>query len=113
MTKFVIFTTPRTGSTLLIKTLDTHPEIMCAGEIFLYKKDMTHSGIQYPFWRMPYIGNKLNSMFNFPMIWLYLNRFLKRFFSADYKSEKAKGFKLMFYQTRYAPGIINYLRGII
>lgn len=35
MTKFIVFTTPRTGSTLLVKSLDTHPEIFCAGEIFL------------------------------------------------------------------------------
>jgi len=38
MEKFAIFTLPRTGSTLMVKTLDSHPQIFCAGEIFFYKR---------------------------------------------------------------------------
>lgn len=110
MTKFVIFTTPRTGSTLLIKTLDTHPEIMCAGEIFFFKGAVFHNECRYHFIKVPFIGNKLNYVVNYPFIWLKLKEFLNKFFNTNSKGEKARGFKLMHYQTYYLPGIFDYLK---
>lgn len=110
MTKFVIFTTPRTGSTLLIKSLDTHPEIMCAGEIFFFRGAAFHNEHRYPFIRVPLIGAKLNYVVNYPFIWLKLPGFLHRFFNGNKKGEKARGFKLMHYQTYYTPGILSYLK---
>ena len=83
MTKFVIFTTPRTGSTLLIKSLDTHPEIMCAGEIFFFRGAAFHNEHRYPFIRVPLIGAKLNYVVNYPFIWLKLPGFLHRFFTGN------------------------------
>ena len=109
MTKFVLFTTPRTGSTLLIKTLDSHPEIMCAGEIFFFRGAAFHNEYRYPFIRIPLIGAKLNYVVNYPLIWLKLPGFLNRFYAANTKGERARGFKLMQYQTYYTPGMISYL----
>ena len=109
MTRFVIFTTPRTGSTLLIKSLDTHPEIMCAGEIFFFKGAVFHNEYKYHFIKIPGIGNKLNYVVNYPFVWLKLKGFLNRFFTSNSKGEQARGFKLMHYQTYYLPGVVDYL----
>ncbi|CAN5747870.1 hypothetical protein BH10BAC2_BH10BAC2_06680 [soil metagenome] len=109
MTKFVIFTTPRTGSTLLIKSLDNHPEVLCAGEVFFFKGAIYHNEWRYPFIKLP-IGSKLNYLVNYPKIFLSLKNFLNKFFSANQKGEKARGFKLMHFQTLYTPGIFGYLK---
>jgi len=108
MTKFVVFTTPRTGSTLLVKTLDSHPEILCAGELFFFKKGIFHTENQYPFIRVPFVGNKINYLINYPKLLISLKGFLNQFYSVGNK--KATGFKLMHYQTYYTPGIFNYLK---
>ncbi len=110
MTKFVVFTTPRTGSTLLVKSLDTHPEIFCAGELFFLKKGIFHKESQYPFIRIPFVGNKINYLVNYPRLLLGLKIFLDRFYSGDGVTRKAKGFKLMHFQTYYTPGIFDYLK---
>jgi len=110
MTKFVVFTTPRTGSSLLIKTLDTHPEIFCAGELFFFKGDIYHTEYRYPFWRFPF-SNKINYIINYPKIFFSLNSFLNQFYKESSKTGiKSKGFKLMHFQTYYTPGILNYIR---
>ncbi|CAN5159144.1 hypothetical protein BH11BAC6_BH11BAC6_09320 [soil metagenome] len=109
MTKFVVFTTPRTGSSLLIKSLDAHPEVFCAGELFFFKGDIYHNECRYHFLRLP-VGNKLNYLINYPKIFLSLKSFLNKFFNSNTKGEKAKGFKLMHFQTFYTPGIFDYLK---
>jgi len=110
MTRFVVFTTPRTGSSLLIKTLDTHPEIFCAGELFFFKGDIYHTEYRYPFWKFP-VGNKVNYLINYPKIFLTLNSFLNKFYEENSKASiEAKGFKLMHFQTYYTPGIFNYIK---
>src|SRR5689334_11271874 len=104
MTRFVVFTTPRTGSSLLITTLDTHPEIFCAGELFFLKGDIYHTEHKYPFWKFP-INNKINYVINYPKLLLTLNKFLNEFYGTDDRTDniKAKGFKLMHFQTYYTP----------
>lgn len=109
MTKFVIFTTPRTGSTLLIKSLDNHPDVFCAGEVFFFKGAIYHNEWRYPFIKLP-IGSKLNYLVNYPKIFLSLKNFLNKFFNTNQKGEKARGFKLMHFQTLYTPGIFDYLK---
>ncbi|MEP6845494.1 MAG: hypothetical protein ABI861_05800 [Panacibacter sp.] len=109
MTKFVIFTTPRTGSTLLIKSLDAHPEVFCGGELFFFKGAIYHNEWRYPFLRLP-VGTKINYLINYPKILVSLRKFLNNFFNASEKGEKARGFKLMHFQTFYTPGIFNYIK---
>ena len=108
MTKFVVFTTPRTGSTLLVKSLDTHPEIFCAGEIFLLGGTSFHGECSFRFWKLP-LPKKMIYVLNFPNMWLNLNRFLNTFF-APKKGVQAAGFKLMHFQTAYLPGITDYIK---
>src|SRR4051812_37461518 len=109
MTKFVVFTTPRTGSSVLIKTLDVHPEIFCGGEMFFFKGVIYHNEIHYPFWRFP-LSSKINYLVNYPKVFLTLPRFLDKFYATNNALIKAKGFKLMQYQAYYTPGIFSYFR---
>jgi LPS sulfotransferase NodH len=108
MTKFIVFTTPRTGSTLLVKSLDTHPEIFCAGEIFLLGGTSFHRECSFRFWKLP-LPKKMIYVLNFPNMWMNLKSFLNRFFTAK-NGEQAKGFKLMHFQTAYLPGMIDYIK---
>ena len=108
MTKFIVFTTPRTGSTLLVKSLDTHPEIFCAGEIFLLSGTQFHGECSFPFWKLP-LPKKALDLLNYPKMWMSLVPFLNRFYT-PVKGEKAKGFKMMLFQTYYTPGLIKYIK---
>lgn len=107
MTKFIVFTTPRTGSTLLVKSLDTHPDIFCAGEIFLLGGTKFHGESSFRFWKLP-LPNKFIYLLNFPNMWMNLFPFLDAFFKPT--KALAKGFKLMHFQTAYLPGITNYIQ---
>src|SRR4051794_15794370 len=111
MTKFVILTTQRSGSTVLTRTLDEHPEILCAGELFLDTKP----GVHHPEWHFPAWsivgknGFKLNKVVNYLNLKLNAARHLNSFY-ADAQGVKAKGFKLMYSQVRSAPFIWDYIR---
>src|SRR6516225_8604391 len=111
MTKFVIFTLPRTGSTLLSKSLDKHPEIFCDDEIFHFAFREYFSEEQFRFLKIPFLPKKINYIVNYPATYLRLPSFLNKYFR-NKKGEnfKARGFKLMYYQTFYMPGLINYLK---
>ncbi len=109
MTKFVVFTTPRTGSSMLIKTLDAHPNIFCAGELFFFKGNIYHNEMRYGFWKFP-VSNKLNYIINYGKLFFTLKNFLNKFYKTNKASIKAKGFKLMLFQTFYIPGIFSYLK---
>ena len=47
---FFILTAPRSGSTVLTRTLDQHPEIFCAGELFHPGDDIYHPEWHFRFW---------------------------------------------------------------
>ncbi len=114
MNKFVIFTVPRTGSTLLVKTLDSHPQIFCAGELFFFNGKTYHPECQFKFWRLPALNNKLHYLLNYPKMFIGLKGFMNNFYNnnetRNNKNIEAKGFKLMQYQTMYTPGLLNYLK---
>ncbi|SFP98948.1 sulfotransferase [Parafilimonas terrae] len=111
MTKFIIFTLPRTGSTLLSKSLNRHPEIFCDDEIFHFSFRDYFSPNQFRFLKIPLLPKKINYIINYPATYLRLPSFLKKYFSnKEDENFKARGFKLMYYQTLYMPGLINYLK---
>jgi hypothetical protein len=111
MTKFVIFTLPRTGSTLLSKSLNKHPEIFCDDEIFHFSFKNYFSPNQFRFLKIRFFPKKINYIINYPVTYLKLNSFLDKYFrNKRGESFKAKGFKLMYYQTYYMPGLIDYLK---
>ena len=111
MTKFVILTLPRTGSTLLSKSLNKHPEIFCNDEIFHFSFRRYFSPDQFRFLKIRLLPKKINYAINYPATFLRLPGFLNKYFT-NKKNEhfKARGFKLMYYQTFYIPGLIHYLK---
>jgi hypothetical protein len=111
MTKFVILTLPRTGSTLLSKSLNKHPEIFCDDEIFHFSFRDYFSPNQFRFLKIHFLPKKLNYVINYPFTYLRLNGFLNKYFTnKPGENFKARGFKLMHYQTFYMPGLIEYLK---
>lgn len=93
----------------MIKTLDAHPEIFCAGELFFFKGNIYHNETKFKFWRFP-LSSKLNYLINYLKLFFTTPRFLNGFYETNNTSVKAKGFKLMLYQTRYTPRIFRYLK---
>ena len=111
MTKFVIFTLPRTGSTLLSKSLNRHPEIFCDDEIFHFSFRDYFSPNQFHFLKLRFLPKKINYITNYPFTYLRLKKFLDRYFTnKPGENFKARGFKLMYYQTFYMPGLVSYLK---
>lgn len=108
--KFVIITLPRSGSTVLVKTLDKHPQIFCAGELFYFHGKIYHSECQFPFLRIKMFGHKINYLLNFPNVVLRLKSFMNRFFNNQKSEFEAVGFKMMYQHILYMPGIMNYLK---
>jgi LPS sulfotransferase NodH len=111
MTRFVIFTLPRTGSTLLSKSLNKHPEIFCDDEIFHFSFRDYFSPNQFRFLKIKFLPKKINYIINYPATSIRLNSFLNKYYR-NKKGEnfKARGFKLMYYQTFYTPRLISYLK---
>ena len=110
-TKFVIFTLPRTGSTLLSKSLNKHPEIFCDDEIFHFSFRDYFSPHQFRFWKFKFVSKKINYVINYPRTFFVLKSFLDHFFTnASNENFRARGFKLMYYQTLYTPGLLSYVR---
>jgi hypothetical protein len=111
MTKFIIFTLPRTGSTLLSKSLNRHPDIFCDDEIFHFSFRDYFSPNQFRFIKIKFIPKKINYIINYPFTYLRMKKFLDNYFSnKPNENFKARGFKLMFYQTFYTPGLLSYLK---
>ncbi len=111
MTKFVILTLPRTGSTLLSKSLNKHPDIFCDDEIFHFSFRKYFSINQFRFLKIRFLPKKINYIINYPITFFRLRVFLDKYFiNKSGENFKARGFKLMHYQIFYMPGLINYLK---
>lgn len=106
MIPFYVFTTQRSGSTVLIKTLDQHPEIFCAGELFFPGEGIHHQEYQYPFLGKQFIHSKrILTILNKPLLHFRIKTFLETFYgSAEGYSANAVGFKLMLGQYNLSPG---------
>ncbi len=95
VTKFLIISSQRSGSTLIRTLLDSHPGIRCYGEVFLptYRKE--HSFYEY-----------LNTR-GYPKVLALLLRGLivRDFLNCLYgtNDKDAVGFKIMYDQIRYRP----------
>jgi len=109
---FFIFTAPRSGSTVLTQTLDKHPQIFCAGELFHPSDKIYHSE-----WHFPFIGKKKKKGFSrkiFSVVNYIKGYFsgvthLKKFYST--RDEKnIRGFKLMIGHTKDFPTVWKYLQ---
>src|SRR4051812_35245015 len=113
MTSFIIFTTQRTGSTVLARTLDEHPEIFCAGELFHENNDIHHSEWYFRSWALSEKNRtlrKVDRILNYPNLRLRAIPHIKNFYQDAKRHEKARGFKLMVTQMRSMPFLWNYLK---
>jgi len=113
VTKFIIFTTQRSGSTVLTRTLDEHPEIFCAGELFQTSEEMHHPEWHFASWGLnstSHTMQRLNKIINYPNVRFRSIPHIKKFYAANEKGEKARGFKLMFTQIKTAPHLWEYLK---
>jgi len=113
MERFIIFTTQRSGSTVLTRTLDEHPEIFCAGEIFHEINDIHHPEWHFPSWALSEKSKtlrKFDKIINYPNQRLKAIPHVKKFYAATEKGEGARGFKLMVSHIRTMPFLWNYLK---
>jgi len=96
--RFVIVATQRSGSTLLVKSLDSAPTIFCAGEMFHGGPNTLHPECNYP-------QNLLGSRFLGRVADRYIQgsrveKHVRNFYSRQRPGVKAVGFKVMTSQLR-------------
>ena len=98
----VILTTQRTGSTSLVVSLGSHPEIECAGEILIGAPDTPRPQVRGPFKSVHRVANIVTSG-----AWLPGRR-MERFYSGG--SARVRAFKAMYNQLAN-PFALRYLTG--
>ena len=110
---FFILTAPRSGSTVLTRTLDQHPEIFCAGELFHPGDDIYHPEWHFRFWgtkKKKGMSRKFFAISNYINGYLFAVKHVKRFYAAREQSKKIRGFKLMIAHVKDFPTVWNYMR---
>ena len=116
MTKFIIFTTQRSGSTVLTKTLDEHPQVFVGGEIFHTTNEIHHPEWHFPFKNFLGKGKsrgllmKVNKALNNIGIDEKVKKHLDAFYAAKEAGETARGFKLMQSQIKSNPAVWKYIK---
>jgi len=109
MTKFVIVGIQRTGTTLLRTTLDSHPQISCAGEVFktkrLGRQDFYKGKLGYQNFASQSWSRRLGHyMWRAQLACEYLDQVYGR------PGYSAVGFKLMYTQARRFSAVIPYVK---
>lgn len=106
MNKFVVLSTQRTGSTMLITLLDSHPDVFCPGEIFSPGSGSDHA-----------IRKRVSSSFQNKILHQVHRAALVRDFLDDHYTREgygAIGFKFMYSDARHFPrsypSVLEYLR---
>jgi len=109
-TPYVIVTSQRTGSTLLVRSLDQSDGVMCAGEIFHSGPNQFHAEFKFP--RRVFRNHWLTRFVDVHLSKRRIRRHLARFYAAAGQGASAVGFKLMVSQSRTFPDIIPILQGM-
>lgn len=108
--KFAILTSQRTGSTLLVRSLDSSPQILCAGEMFHSGPGVHRPEFQYP---ADFLGSyRLGRIRDAVVGRRRIHRHLASFYSVSDDRIEAVGFKLMLSQARQYRSIIRTLRAL-
>jgi LPS sulfotransferase NodH len=96
--RFVIVATQRSGSTLLVKSLDSAPSIFCAGEMFHGGPNTHHSECNYPqmILRSRLLGRIADRYLQAPRV----RNHVRNFYSRHGAGMRAAGFKVMTSQLR-------------
>jgi LPS sulfotransferase NodH len=106
--RFVIVTTQRSGSTLLVQSLDSSPRIFCAGEIFHPGAKVHHREFQFPHARAG--GGPLSRLLGAFGSGARIRSHLGGFYEQAGAGVEAVGFKLMVSQLRRFPAVMPTLR---
>ncbi|HEX5151250.1 MAG TPA: Stf0 family sulfotransferase [Parafilimonas sp.] len=110
---FFILTAPRSGSTVLVQTLDKHSQIFCAGELFHHSNKIYHPEWHYPFWgvkKKKGFSRLIFSTANYIKVYLSGVSHIKKFYAG--RDEKdVRGFKLMISHVKDFPTVWKYLNG--
>ncbi len=101
MTKFIVLTTQRSGSSYLCSLLDNHPGISCTQEVFLPRNT---NEITYRTWRTASIGRELKHWFKRQDA---VNAYLAQLYGKQ-PSLQAFGFKLMYGQAKRYPEVVDW-----
>lgn len=102
MQHFCIITAQRTGSSMLVDLLNSHPELICYREVFLDQVEIP-TEIHYIDFVSKNIKNKLkHRFFRKNNIYNHLDNLYKR-------TKKVTGFKLMINQIMQYPEVLDYL----
>lgn len=103
-TKFILLARQRTGSTVIVHSLDQHPEIYCDGEIFCPGKKKHHPSVQFPFIKYLRTSKPYIKYLQIPWGLMHTNSFLKTFFQqTEADTTTCVGFKLMLSQIKMFP----------
>jgi len=105
--EFALLSSQRTGSTLLIRSLDTHPDVFAAGELFHYAPGIHHEEYRFRYWQSGL--RKLDLPLNKIVAQGRIKGHLDRFYSEAAQGVKAVGFKLMLSQIKWNPALLPAL----
>lgn len=105
---FAVIATQRTGSTLLVRSLDSSPDIFCAGEIFRSGPHIYHGEFSYSHSMLGsnFIGKLADRLVGKRRV----ARHLDRFYGQAGRGVRAVGFKVMASQLRRHRAILDSLR---
>jgi len=110
---FFILSAPRSGSTVLTRTLDQHPEIFCAGELFHPTDKIYHPEWHFHFWgkkKKKGFSRKIFSAANYVNGYIFAAGYIKKFYVARKGNKPVRGFKLMIGHIKDFPTVWKYLR---
>lgn len=105
-TPFVILGTQRTGTILLMGLLDSHPDIVCLGELLQRKADRVQHSV--PRYRLFVRERPVYQLLDFAARKLLVGRYLDTVSSSF--TSAAVGFKLMLNQAHRYPMVLDYIK---
>src|ERR1043166_1903826 len=111
---FFILAAPRTGSTVLTRTLDQHPQIFCAGELFHSTDQIYHPEWHFPFWgkkNRTGFSRKIFAAANFVNGYISGTGHVQKFYAAHEENKTIRGFKMMIGHVKDFPTVWRYLAG--
>jgi hypothetical protein len=104
--RFMVISTQRSGSTWVIDSLNSHPDLTCYGALFLPRRTMPPAGARERARFTSYFEDQGGRRYQVPVL---ASRFLSDLYRPDGRS-RAIGFKFMYSQFRRHPWVLAYAR---